>query len=76
MNWIKIYNIVLFLPVVSQVTGGAKAEAVCDQWELAFPQPASDYMGMKARLEKHNVSLENVIIRESESRVQGTVKAS
>lgn len=59
---------------LEQVTGGAKAEAVCDQWELAFPQPASDYMGMKARLEKHNVSLENVIIRESESRVQGTVK--
>ncbi|XP_069953812.1 protein phosphatase 1 regulatory subunit 3B isoform X1 [Cherax quadricarinatus] len=59
---------------VEQVTGGAKAEAVCDQWELAFAQPASDYLGMKARLEKDNVTLENVVIKEMENRVQGTVK--
>lgn len=59
---------------LEQVTGGAKAEALADQWELAFRQPASDYLGMKARLETNNVSLENVVIKESEARVTGTVK--
>ncbi|XP_042884768.1 protein phosphatase 1 regulatory subunit 3B-like [Penaeus japonicus] len=59
---------------LEQVTGGAKAEALSDQWELAFRQPASDYLGMKARLESNNVSLENVLVKESEARVTGTVK--
>lgn len=59
---------------LEQVTGGAKAEALSDQWELAFAQPASDYLGMKARLENNNVSLENVIVKESEARITGTVK--
>lgn len=57
-----------------QVTGGAKAEAVADQWELAFAQPASDYIGMKARLERDNVCLENVMIKETEGNIAGTVK--
>lgn len=59
---------------LEQVTGGAKAEAVADQWELAFPQPASDYLGMRQKLEKENVSLENIVIKEAENRVIGTVK--
>ncbi|XP_037778789.1 protein phosphatase 1 regulatory subunit 3C-B-like [Penaeus monodon] len=59
---------------LEQVTGGAQAEALADQWELAFRQPASDYLGMKARLEANNVSLENVLVKESEARVTGTVK--
>lgn len=59
---------------LEQVTGGAKAEAVTDQWELAFPQPASDYLGMRQKLEKENVCLENVLIKEAENRVIGTVK--
>ena len=45
-----------------------------DQWELAFAQPASDYIGMKARLERDNVCLENVIIKEAEGNITGTVK--
>lgn len=59
---------------LEQVTGGAKAEAVADQWELAFAQPASDYIGMKARLERDNVCLENVVIKETEGTIGGTVK--
>lgn len=59
---------------LEQVTGGAKAEAVADQWELAFPQPASDYLGMKLKLERENVSLENIIVKEAENKVVGTVK--
>ncbi|XP_050710093.1 protein phosphatase 1 regulatory subunit 3B-like isoform X4 [Eriocheir sinensis] len=59
---------------LEQVTGGAKAEAVADQWELAFAQPASDYMGMKARLERDNVCVENVMIKEAEGKITGTVK--
>lgn len=59
---------------LEQVTGGAKAEAVADQWELAFAQPASNYMGMKARLERDNVCLENAMIKEAENSIVGTVK--
>ncbi|KAG0720610.1 Protein phosphatase 1 regulatory subunit 3C [Chionoecetes opilio] len=59
---------------LEQVTGGAKPEAVTDQWELAFAQPASNYIGMKARLERDNVCVENVIIKEPEGVISGTVK--
>lgn len=59
---------------LEQVTGGAKAEAVSDQWELAFAQPASNYLGMKARLEKDNVCLENAVVKEAENKITGTVK--
>ncbi|KAK7074141.1 Protein phosphatase 1 regulatory subunit 3B [Halocaridina rubra] len=59
---------------LEQVTGGAKAEAVTDQWELAFAQPASDYLGMRHKLEKEYVSLENVVIKEAENRILGTIK--
>ncbi|XP_076062871.1 protein phosphatase 1 regulatory subunit 3B-like isoform X2 [Oratosquilla oratoria] len=59
---------------LEQVTRGAKAEAVTDHWELSFPQPASDYLAFKARLDNNNVSLENVVINEADSGVTGTVK--
>lgn len=43
-------------------------------WEAAFVQPASDYLAFRAKLDKQSVSLENVIIRELENHLVGTVK--
>jgi protein phosphatase 1 regulatory subunit 3A/B/C/D/E len=45
-----------------------------EQWTINFRQPASDYLDFRRKLETNNVSLENVIIKESESTVVGTVK--
>lgn len=59
-----------------KLTGGAKAEAVSDEWALTFSQPASDYINWKNKLEKENIALENVFIRESESLLIGTVKVN
>lgn len=45
-----------------------------DSWEVTFSQPASDYLDFRRRLDTNNVSLENVILKESEKAVVGTVK--
>ncbi|MCL4144343.1 UNVERIFIED_CONTAM: hypothetical protein GTU68_059592 [Idotea baltica] len=57
-----------------RLTGGAKAEAKPDEWALTFSQPASDYMAWKSRLERDNIALENLVIKEAESLLEGTVK--
>lgn len=59
---------------LAQVTKGISAEVAPEPWEVMFPQPASDYLDFRARLDTRNVSLENVIVRESEDVVVGTVK--
>lgn len=43
-------------------------------WQVTFPQPASDYVAFRRKLDQDSVSLENVIVRESEQCVIGTVK--
>ncbi|XP_014203319.1 protein phosphatase 1 regulatory subunit 3C-like [Copidosoma floridanum] len=43
-------------------------------WEACFPQPASDYLAFRGKLESNLVSLENVIVRETEGCLVGTVK--
>ncbi|KAM0730587.1 Protein phosphatase 1 regulatory subunit 3C [Formica fusca] len=43
-------------------------------WQVTFPQPASDYLAFRHKLDQDNVSLENVIVRESEQCLVGTVK--
>ncbi|KAK7788704.1 hypothetical protein R5R35_012387 [Gryllus longicercus] len=62
------------LQFLAQVTKGASAEVAPEPWEVTFPQPASDYLDFRHRLDTANVSLENVIVRESEEAVVGTVK--
>nr|CAD7407739.1 unnamed protein product [Timema poppensis] len=62
------------LQFLAQVTRGISAEVAPEPWELTFPQPASDYLDFRHRLDTGNVSLENVIVRESEDIVVGTVK--
>ncbi|XP_058797898.1 protein phosphatase 1 regulatory subunit 3C-like isoform X2 [Phymastichus coffea] len=43
-------------------------------WEPSFAQPASDYLAFRNKLDKNAVSLENVIVREAEGCLIGTVK--
>ncbi|XP_014235847.1 protein phosphatase 1 regulatory subunit 3C-like isoform X1 [Trichogramma pretiosum] len=43
-------------------------------WELCFLQPASDYIGFRDKLDRHGVSLENVLVNEAEQSLVGTVK--
>lgn len=59
---------------LTQVTQGACAEVAPEPWEVTFPQPASDYLDFRRRLDTNNVSLENVIVKEAEQAVVGTVK--
>jgi len=59
---------------LAQLTQGANADAAPDPWDVCFAQPASDYLDFRQRLDTANVSLENVIVRESEQAVVGTVK--
>ncbi|KAJ9583776.1 hypothetical protein L9F63_021866 [Diploptera punctata] len=51
---------------LAQVTKGISAEVCPEPWEVTFSQPASDYLDFRNRLDTENVSLENVIVRESE----------
>lgn len=59
---------------LAQVTKGLSAEVAPEPWEVTFAQPASDYVDFRRRLEQDNVSLENVIVRETEDCVVGTIK--
>ena len=59
---------------LEQVTGGASAEVAADRWELSFAQPASDYLDFRSRLDKLNLSLENVVLQEADQQLVGTVK--
>lgn len=44
--------------------------------KLTFSQPASDYVDFRKRLDVGKVSLENVIVKEGEDYILGTVKVS
>jgi protein phosphatase 1 regulatory subunit 3A/B/C/D/E len=59
---------------LEQVTGGASAEVAADRWELTFAQPACDYLDFRSRLDKQNISLENVLVQEADQQLVGTVK--
>ncbi|XP_026325725.1 protein phosphatase 1 regulatory subunit 3C [Hyposmocoma kahamanoa] len=45
-----------------------------DLWEIKFVQPASDYLEFRRRITQDCVSLENVIVKQSEGCIDGTVK--
>ncbi|KAM3955201.1 glycogen binding subunit 70E [Aphomia sociella] len=49
-------------------------QVVVDLWEARFTQPASDYLEFRRRITDECVSLENVIIKQNECAVDGTVK--
>lgn len=50
------------------------AQDTTPPWQLTFLQPASDYLAFRQKLDQNNVCLENVILRESEQCLIGTVK--
>ncbi|CAB0030455.1 unnamed protein product [Trichogramma brassicae] len=50
------------------------SDAYLPSWELCFLQPASDYIGFRDKLDRHGVSLENVLVNEAEQSLVGTVK--
>lgn len=63
------------------VTGGLLRTKIDDEpvdtippWQVTFPQPASDYLAFRRKLDQENVSLENVIVKESEQCLVGTIK--
>ncbi|CAH2101029.1 unnamed protein product [Euphydryas editha] len=49
-------------------------QTVVDLWEQRFSQPASDYLEFRRRITENCVSLENVIIKQNECAVDGTIK--
>lgn len=61
---------------LAEVTRGLSAEpiGVEEPWEITFPQPASDYVIFRKQLDSKKVSLENVIVKEADKTIQGTVK--
>lgn len=63
---------------LAQVTQGLDAEPLAESepWEVTFSQPASDYVTFRKRLENDKVSLENVIVKEGEDCIVGTVKVA
>lgn len=60
---------------LAQVIKGVKPNPISDiQWTVLFAQPASDYMAFRDKLQKNCVSLENVIVRERDDTITGTIK--
>ncbi|CAD6202647.1 GSCOCG00009696001-RA-CDS [Cotesia congregata] len=51
-----------------------QAEATTNPWIAHFQQPASDYLAFRQKLDQNSVCLENVIIREAEECLDGTIK--
>ncbi|KAH8264794.1 hypothetical protein KR038_001256 [Drosophila bunnanda] len=59
---------------LEQITQGLVSPHPADQWTVDFKQPASDYLSFRQKIERDFVSLENVIVKDEESIVVGTIK--
>uniref|UniRef100_A0A0K8TSP0 Protein phosphatase 1 regulatory subunit n=1 Tax=Tabanus bromius TaxID=304241 RepID=A0A0K8TSP0_TABBR len=62
------------LNFLAQITQGLVSPVPSEQWTVDFRQPASDYLEFRRKIDEKNVSLENVIVKENESIIVGTVK--
>lgn len=62
------------LQFLAHVTQGMISPVPQEQWVVDFRQPASAYLEFRQKVEEKNVSLENVIIKETEHLIVGTVK--
>lgn len=60
--------------VSSPILERKQPKPVQDLWEMRFSQPASDYLEFRRRITEDCVSLENVIIKQNECALDGTVK--
>ncbi|XP_003741088.1 protein phosphatase 1 regulatory subunit 3C-B isoform X2 [Galendromus occidentalis] len=47
---------------------------VVQTWDPLFPQPASDYLAFRKRIDDQLVALENVIVRKDDDLLTGTIK--
>ncbi|KAK9891812.1 hypothetical protein WA026_016607 [Henosepilachna vigintioctopunctata] len=63
---------------LAEVTQGISSDPVLsnNHWEITFPQPASDYIRFRNKLDSQKVCLENIIIKENENHIIGTVKVA
>nr|XP_016934700.1 protein phosphatase 1 regulatory subunit 3C [Drosophila suzukii] len=59
---------------LEQITQGLVSPHPPDQWTVDFKQPASDYLSFRQKIDRDFVSLENVIVKDEESIVVGTIK--
>lgn len=59
---------------VASGTQTSSQQAPACKWSLAFKQPASDYLAFRQKVDRDNVALENVIVKNEQRRVTGTVK--
>lgn len=62
------------LQFLAHVTQGMISPVPQEQWVVDFRQPASAYLEFRQKVDETNVSLENVIIKETEHLIVGTVK--
>ncbi|XP_052745964.1 protein phosphatase 1 regulatory subunit 3C [Bicyclus anynana] len=62
------------LKIIASPPPERKPSPAADVWEQRFPQPASDYVEFRRRINEEYVSLENVIVKQNECAVDGTVK--
>lgn len=62
------------LQFLAHVTQGMISPVPQEQWMVDFRQPASAYLEFRQKVDETNVSLENVIIKETEHLIVGTVK--
>lgn len=62
------------LQFLAHVTQGMISPVPQEQWVVDFRQPASAYLEFRQKVEEKNVSLENVIIKETDHLIVGTVK--
>ncbi|GMT06310.1 hypothetical protein PENTCL1PPCAC_28484 [Pristionchus entomophagus] len=44
-------------------------------WILSFPQPASEYIRFRNNIDKNKVSLENIVLRNDQLHMTGTIKS-
>jgi protein phosphatase 1 regulatory subunit 3A/B/C/D/E len=62
--------------IVRTLLGEANEDSAkpCSQWTLSFKQPASDYLAFRRKVNERNVALENVLLKNEQCRISGTVK--
>ncbi|KAL3278305.1 hypothetical protein HHI36_013638, partial [Cryptolaemus montrouzieri] len=63
---------------LAEVTQGISTEPIVsnNHWEIMFPQPASDYIKFRHKLDAQKVSLENIMIKDNGKHVVGTIKVA
>lgn len=60
---------------LQEITRGLKPQVASDTtWQPSFAQPSTNYADFRAKLDSCNVCLENVVVREGEDTITGTIK--